>query len=380
MAAAMTPALSRFAEIARNHHQYAKDWQARSGGKVLGYFCTYVPEEIVHAAGLLSVRILGSGDYPEEADSCVGSTWCAFSRDCLAQGLRGQYDYLDGVVYANSCHHMMQAFDAWVRHVPTRFSYFLDLPWDVAAPAAHEYSKREIRDFRTALEGHVGHPITDAEIERSIAIFDENRHLLRELYDLRRSPKPSISGSEVLHVMLANQYMDKEEHSTLLRQLLDELKGRQIDVPDLRFMVVGSEIDDIRLMEKIESLGALVVTDEQCIGSRYFWNETPAGDDVLMRIGDRYLARPPCPLKDWRQPRLRVDHLLALAKDYKVDGVIFLIQKFCDPHGWDTPYIQKVLEQNKIPNIALEITIPNPMGPLQTRLEAFIEMLVLDLV
>lgn len=376
----LTPALSSFARIIAERHQYAKDWKARTGGKVFGYLCTYVSEEILHSAGVLPVRILGNGEFPQESSKFVADTWCAFSRDCLAQGLRGHYDYLDGLVYANTCFHMMQAYDAWKRHVPVSFAHLLDLPWDVVSEATAAAFKRELRYFRDYLASFVGHSIEDADIERSIEVLNENRRLLRELYDLRKSPAPPISGAEVLLVMLANQMMDKAEHSVLLRQLLAELRDRQIKSVGPRLMVVGSEIQDIELMEMIESLGSQVVVDEHCIGTRYFWNQVPEGDDLLRRIASRYLQRPPCPLKDCRLPRRRVEHILALANDFSVDGVVFLIQKFCDPHGFDTPYLQKVLEKNGIPSIALEITIPNTIGAMRTRLEAFYEILAKEIV
>jgi benzoyl-CoA reductase subunit C len=374
-----TAALSRFAEIASNRHQYALDWQARTGGKVLGYLCTYTPEEIINAAGLLPVRIFGSGAYPAESETYMGLTWCAFSRDCLAEGLRGRYDYLEGLVYSNSCYHMMQTFDAWRRHVPTKYANFIDLPWDIDATTAVATARREFGRLRDTLSSYLGQPIEDSAIERSIEIFDENRRLLRELYALRKTPTPSITGAEVLQVIIANQVMDKAEHTELLRQLLDELRGRQLEAPKLRLMISGSEIDDPEIIQLIESLDAMVVADDQCTGSRYFWNETPSGEDALERIARRQMSRPPCPFKDVRVPRRRVSHLVPLAKEYQVDGVVFMQQRFCESHGWDTPYLQKALEKEGIPSLVLEVTIPNAVGPMRTRLEAFIETLVLDL-
>jgi benzoyl-CoA reductase subunit C len=274
---------------------------------------------------------------------------------------------------------MMQTFDAWRRHVPTKYANFIDLPWDIDATTAVATARREFGRLRDTLSSYLGQPIEDSAIERSIEIFDENRRLLRELYALRKTPTPSITGAEVLQVIIANQVMDKAEHTELLRQLLDELRGRQLEAPKLRLMISGSEIDDPEIIQLIESLDAMVVADDQCTGSRYFWNETPSGEDALERIARRQMSRPPCPFKDVRVPRRRVSHLVPLAKEYQVDGVVFMQQRFCESHGWDTPYLQKALEKEGIPSLVLEVTIPNAVGPMRTRLEAFIETLVLDL-
>ncbi len=376
--ATMLSALSRFQDIVTNRHQYAQDWKARTCGKIFGYFCTYVPEEILLATNSLPVRVFGSEEYPQEANRVVADTWCAFSRDCLSQGLLGRYRYLDGIIYANTCYHMMQTFDAWRRHVPVGMAYLLDLPWDVVSRAAAGSFERELVDMRDAVGQFMGKRVEEDEVERGIQVLNENRRLLRELYDLRKSLTPPITGEEVLWVMLANQVMDKAEHSTLLRELLTELPGRQPTTAGPRLMVVSSELQDPSLMQAIESFGAQVVIDEHCVGTRYFWNEVPPGDSAQKRIAERYVRRPPCPLKDCRVPRKRVDHLLYLAREFKVGGVLFLTQKFCDPHGWDVPYLQKALEKNGMPSLALEITIPNTIGTMRVRLEAFYEMLTSD--
>ncbi|MFQ5827312.1 MAG: 2-hydroxyacyl-CoA dehydratase, partial [Dehalococcoidia bacterium] len=101
--------MERFEEVAKSRHDYAREWKARTGGKVLGYFCTYVPEEIVYAAGVLPVRILGSHEPQDVTEPYLYGGFCPFCRDCLAQGLLGRYDYVDGVAIARSCVHIYQA-------------------------------------------------------------------------------------------------------------------------------------------------------------------------------------------------------------------------------------------------------------------------------
>ncbi len=119
-----------FEEYARIHaerHDYARAWQERTGGKVLGYFCTYVPEEILYAANVLPVRILGNHEPQDVTEPHIFGMYCPFCRDCLAQGLKGRFDYLDGLMIAQSCLHIRQAYTSWVKHRPVEFSYYLNI-------------------------------------------------------------------------------------------------------------------------------------------------------------------------------------------------------------------------------------------------------------
>jgi len=145
----------------------------------------------------------------------------------------------------------------------------------------------------------------------------------------------------------------------------------------VRLMTLGSENDDLAFMVMVESLGATIVIDDQCSGTRYFWNESPpakAGDDPLARIAARYCQRPACPTKDY-PAHTRFKHVLELASDYNVHAALILQQKFCDPHEGDIPALKHMLEENGIATLFLEFDGVNPLGPLRTRVEAFLETL-----
>ena len=115
--------LEMYKEWYNAKHEYAKEWKKKNGGKVLGYFCTYAPEEIMYAAGILPVRILGSHEPQDVTEPHIFGMFCPFCRDCLAQGLKGRYDYLDGIMISQSCLHIRQAYTSWKMHIPTEYSY-----------------------------------------------------------------------------------------------------------------------------------------------------------------------------------------------------------------------------------------------------------------
>jgi benzoyl-CoA reductase subunit C len=371
--------ISQFREWEQNRHSYAKAWKEKTGGKVMGYFCTYVPEEILYAADVLPVRILGSHEPHDVTEAHIFGMFCPFCRDCLAQGLKGRYDYLDGLMIAQSCLHIRQAYTSWTKHIPVDFSYYLPMPNNVQSPRAVPYLKEEIKAFKEAVEKWVGKKITNDDLKKGIDIMNQNRSLMHKLYDFKKGDNPSISGGETMEVAIAQQMVDKREHSLALKTLIEKLDsgGNGGNNNGTRLMILGSEDDDIPFVRMVESVNGTVVIDEHCVGTRYFWNNVPDGGDLLESIAKRYCERPACPSKDWMD-RSRIPHILNLAKDFNVKGAIVIQQKFCDPHELDIPAIIKALNGIDVKTLFLEFDVTVPIGQFKIRVEAFLEMLQED--
>jgi benzoyl-CoA reductase subunit C len=363
----------KFHEWYENRHDYAKEWKERTGRKVLGYFCTYVPEEIIYASGVLPVRILGSHEAQSVTEPHIFAMFCPLCRDCLAQGLQGRYDYLGGIMIAQCCLHMRQAFTSWQKHIPLEYSYYLYMPHGVQTSRVYPYLRGELEDFKKSLEEWTGKKITDKDLDHAIEVNNENRRLMRHVYEFRKGKKPKLTGLESMEMVVSSQMTDKEEHNEALKELLKELPNREMSrETGTRLMILGSEDDDTEFLRMVESLGATLVIEDHCTGSRYFWNEVVPQEDRLSAIAARYIDRPPCPSKDWPE-RTRPQHILKLAKDYDVEGALLIQQKFCDPHEIDIPAIKDYLERNGIPTYFLEFDVTVPVGQFKTRVEAFLE-------
>ena len=258
------------------------------------------------------------------------------------------------------------------------YSYYLFMPPHVQSRHAQGCLVGELAEFKHSLEEWIGQQISQQALAKAIEVYNTNRRLMREVYELRKSESPPISGAEAMEMVLSSMFMDKEEHNWLLNQALEELKERNTtDKPRIRLMILGSENDDIEFVRLTESLGADIVIDDLCGGSRYFWNEVILEDDLMSAIAARYVNRPPCPQKDLVERR-RLLHILKLARDWKVQGAIIIHQKFCEPHCYDIPSIQSILKENNIPTLFLEIDVTIPHGQFRTRIEAFLEMLGLE--
>lgn len=410
------PEIGRCREIVDNPHSYARNWKDRHDAPVVGFFSTYAPREVLYAGGMLPIRPYG-GQQPDE--TVVGNEhhsrklFCPFSRDVLAQGLLGRYDYLDGVMLASTCLHLRQTYSSWVEHVSDddAFAHYFVMPHGTqpeggaeflpvkddgldasAAPdistcphAPAEYLADKLAETRTAVEEYTGRTITDADLADAIAVYDRNRRLLRELYEFRKEDAPRISGLEAMELVKAGHVADPAEHNELLESALERLRDGE-GTPretEYRLMLVTAENDDRKFMQLIEEeidFDATIVVEESNVGSRDFWNtvENPGGigghgdSDPLTDIARRYAARPPSPSKDWGR---RSEQLRTLVAEFDVDGALLVQEDQCDPHNRDIPYEKQLLEDElDVPTLTLVSDESGlPAGQLQTRVEAFVE-------
>ena len=375
-------AIEKFREWYENRHQYQIDWKKRTGSKIIGYFCTYEPEEIFYAFDVLPVRILGSHEVLDVTEPHLFGMFCPFCRDVLAQGLKGRYDYLDGITIGQSCLHLRQAYTSWDIHINPGWSHYIPMPSHVQSPRAVPFLVAEYQILIKKLEELTGKKITDGDLKRGIRIMNRVRRVMKEIYEFRKQEHPPITGTEIIYMTCSQFFTDAREWIPVAEAAREELKTRNLNRdPGKRLMLVGSENDDLEFVGMVEtlgereSIGATVVVEEHCTTTRYFWDEVDESfEDPLTAIADRYVSRTPCPSKDW-PVRSRLQRILKFAKDFKVDGAIVIQQKFCDPHEADIPFVRKFLHENGIPTYFLELDITTAVAPFSIRVEAFLETL-----
>lgn len=371
--------LAEFRQTFANRHQLGQELKQK-GHKLVGYVCTYVPEEIIHAAGLTPVRVLGgTGDTPR-ADAHLYSNLCSFVRNAVEEGFRGNYDYLEGLVALNACDHIRRLYDVWSIYLKdkTPFTAILSVPGKMSENTIAVF-KEELEDFQQKLEGHFGTKITPQVLRKSIALYNSTRSLLDDLYELRKADAPSITGAEVMEVVLAGMVIPKEEYNERLKALLESLKSRSpvANAQDrVRLLVVGSELQDPKFIEVIEDMGGLVVTDDLCIGARYFRRPVEGDGDPLEALARRYVTKNPCPRIRPQEERIR--RLKQEVQDFNIQGVICEVMKFCDMHGAAYPIIKRAMDEIDIPVLKLERehTMAG-WGQVKTRTQAFFESISL---
>jgi bzd-type benzoyl-CoA reductase N subunit len=365
--------IEKFKEIFDNRYSIAK---ARKdvGQKIMGWVCTFVPEEIVHAAGMFPFRVVG-GENTETplANAYLYSNNCTFSRQCLEEGLNKGLDFLDGFVTSNSCDHIRRLFDVWLTYIPTPYKRVLSVPCKVSESSITHFWE-ELITLKEELEEIAGSKIGEDKLWESIDLYNETRRLLMKLYEFRKKEQPPISGREVAEIVRAAWYLPREEYNDLLNKTLTWIDSREpvLNNDSVRVMIVGSELDDPEYMAIIEELGGAVVADDLCSGSRYFWTPVEKDGDPLRALATRYLSRPFC--ARMHPATQRMAHLRKVAQEYNVDAVIMEVIKFCDIHGGVYPLIRDSFKEIDIPVLYLEREyILSGIGQMKTRVEAFFE-------
>ena len=356
-----------------NRNQVARKL-ADQGKKVVGWMCTYVPEEIIYAAGAHPIRVVGAEGTTTTADAHLYSNVCTYARASLEEGFRGSYDFLSGYIAVNTCDNIRRLYEVWSRYLNTPFTHILKLPHR-ADEEAVEYFAGELNDFREKLGAYVGKDISDDALWQAIEVYNHSRALLRELYELRKADSPPITGAEVMDVFLAGIIMPKDEYNRKLKTLLNSLKGHKtVNGDRIRILVMGSELDNSEYIRTIEELGGIVVCDDLCNGTRYFWDPVEVSGDPIQALANRYMRRSPC--ARMRPNTERMNHVRRLIQDYRIDGIVYEALKFCDLYGEDYPIFKENIKDMEVPSLLLTRDyFTAGMGQMKTRIQAFFETL-----
>ena len=357
----------------RGENPYLKEWKA-DGGRVVGFACGYVPEEIIQAAGLFPYRMEARGTKETGlADIYMHRFNCTFSRCLLQTALSGEYDFLNGFCLLNGCEQIRRLYEIWEKHLSTDYLFMVTVPHAVNDSGLKWY-RDEISNFKENLAHKFGVRCSEQDLRRAISVYNESRRLIEELYELRKTEEVPLSGSEAAKIVLAAGIMPREKFNELLKEALDEIRVRPKTADyKARVMVGGSALDNPQLIEIIEGLGGMVVTDSLCFGSRHFLNPVEEDGDPLEAIAKRYYFHNPCPrMMGEFKNRLRFTE--EMAKGANVDGIILQKIVFCDNHAVESTMLAEELEPLNIPVMVLEREhMISDVGRLKTRIEAFME-------
>lgn len=360
------------------------------GKKIIGFSCIYVPLEMMTALDLVPYRIHADMREPAtEADRGLQAAFCPILRSCLDLSLKGKYDFLDGIIAAHSCDPQEKLSHVWESLIAYPYFHYMDLPCKVGA-GAHEYFKGELKDLEDTLESFAGKELSSGNLKKAIETHNHQRVLVRELYDLRKLDPPLTSGVESLQVIKALMSIPVEEGNELLRQVISEVKERKNgpQKEPARILLWGNTVDDVGLVEVIEDVGANVVMDDHCGGSRAYRTDVELTGDPLDGLANYYLAKliTPRTFSEAAPGETRRDYLTDLEsrfgylKDYvqgwSVNGVILQLVRYCDPHGFDMVNLKDYFDNLGLPNVYLEHDYTEgALAPMRTRTQAFVEVI-----
>jgi benzoyl-CoA reductase/2-hydroxyglutaryl-CoA dehydratase subunit BcrC/BadD/HgdB len=357
--------------------------ERKSGKKLVGTFCLFVPDEIIFAAGADRVILCGGKNdtvsiaeqyLPRNICPLVKSSFGSIINDgCSGVKSCSHFSMVDMIVAENTCDSKKKMYELLEDYVPT---YVIDLPQRPDTPEALKYFLSELEKFRDAMERLTGNKVTTEGLRQEIRSSNETRQLLHRLYELRKRDPSPISGADVLKILQKQYFLSPDKLKEYLQILINEVgsvEPGQVHKP--RIMISGCPMPggNTKVTEMIESKGGVIVTEESCTGTRSFWDLVDENKEPMTALAERYIKIPcSCMSPNDR----RIDNILELASEFRVDGVIYYTLQFCHGYNIEKQKVQKALKEAGIPMLSIETDYSDSdVEQIGLRVDAFMEMI-----
>ncbi len=344
--------------------------------KAIGYLCAFVPEELILAAGFHPMRLFSSQPEIRLADQHLQSYCCSPVKGILEDSLSGSYDFLYGAVFPQTCDTITRLSDIWrLKH---KHAFFADLSWPskLNTPTSLDYVKQVLTQFRSQLEEAAGQQIEEDALMDAVATCNRIRTHIRRLYQIKSDQPDALAAADLYTIVKGAMILDRHQAADLLQQIVHTLESHNTSLSGgKRLILSGAACEIPDLVNTVESAGGFIVGDDFCTGLRWFNRPVETAQNLMDGLAQRIVGTINCPAKHTGLTT-RADHLISLAKSLQADGVLFLLNKFCDPHAFDFPTIKTALDEKQIKNSFIELDGADlGTGQISTRIESFIEML-----
>ena len=367
------------------HFDAVKQWKAAAPGrKAIGFMPVYVPREIVHGAGMLPVGIFGGGDQMEviQGDAYYQSYICRIPRSTLELGLTGRLDCLDGMLFPSICDVIRNLSGMWQILFKDKYVRYIDVPQNYLDSVGGEFYVHEMQVLRDDLGKLAGKPVTDDALRASIAVYNDNRRAVQDLYAYRAEKPWQAPTSEVYLVLRAGMILPPEEHTRLVRDYIAAVDLEKRPKRDnARVVITGAfcEQPPLGLIKSIEMAGCYVVDDDFGLVHRWLLDEVPVTDNPLLELSKAFLHRSNQQASKYDEKKEDKGKLLVHSvKFYGAEGVIFAAPSFCDPALLERPMLQDVLAKHKIPYTAFKYAEnTGQMAPIREQAGTFADSIKL---
>ena len=373
-----TTALARLSEVARNPRRYVDQWRAdHPGQKVVGVLPMNFPREIAHAAGTLPVVVQDDQVPVTEGRSLLAEFYCGYTRNLADQAATGRFDQYDAIFMADHCIQLIGAADVVRALLPDTPVFFGMLNSSMNDSWAPRRIAEMMAEFRTEFASFTGHPIDDAGLRASIKAHNQDRRLIRSLFDERSTGNAAFTPGQLQDLVTSSMVMDPVEHHALLRDAASAARAAPRD-DRVRVHLSGHlcHAPKRELLEAIEDSGAIVVDDDLFHGRRYVSTDVDETGDPLDALARWYSQRNvtiPCPTRVQQDADWDV-YLVDAVRRSRAEAVIHLLPKFCEPHMLYYPELRKGLDAAGIPQLQLETEHEGmPLESFRTRIEALVE-------
>ncbi|MCZ7533704.1 MAG: 2-hydroxyacyl-CoA dehydratase [Acidimicrobiia bacterium] len=347
------------------------------GGKVAGHFQVYFPEEIIHATGMLPFKVRGAPLEPTRSDSHFGSYLCSILKTSLELALTNTVE-MEMFVSHPICDAARNLAAIWGRNTdyPAQILY---LPQNPNSAGSVDYLTHEYDRVKRLAEEVSGVTITDDDLRASIVVFNENRRLLRELYDIKRTTPWLVAAEDAYALVALAGMIPREEHNELLATLLPQIKERSLKKEDRIRVVFEGGFCEQPPFDLIRMLGrtCYVVDDDLLIGLRYITEDVPIEGDPLRQLAESYIDRSSySPVQhDLRKPK--EDMLKARIAGAQADAAILAAAKMCEPGLEEQVTYTHTLDEDEFAYFVSEFEeTMSSFDQLELQLETFAENLL----
>ncbi len=366
--------LKEVVQCADDPYPSIRKWAKDTGKKVIGSTPADVPEEVIYAFDFLPVTILGTHKPLKKAPSHLPDNACSLARSNLELALSYEGDLFDGFVLPQVCDTTQHLSDIWRINFPDKYVESYLAPRQVDRPSAKYWVKREIERLIGSLSAYSGKTVSDGDFERSIAVHNENKALLGEIYDFKKKNPGSISNREFFSLVKLSQQTDKGEFNKTLKRVKDGLKPSNA-AGYTNVILVGITCDPPEVHDLFDEIKLNVVGDTLIDGSRYIQGVVPKNGNAVDAITDRHFKR------DFFSPihdnvYRNFEEVKALYKATKAEAIVYVHIEFCESQEYDLPDLKKMLKQEGIPMHTLDTEYQTlSLSHTRTRLQAFFESL-----
>lgn len=330
-------------------------YKEATGGLAVGYMPVYVPREIFEAQGVLPVGIFGGGEDLEiiRGDAFYQSYICHIPRSTIELGLNGSYDVLDGMIFPAICDVIRNLSGMWKLQFPAKLSRYLDVPQNFDAAIGGRFYRMELEALTRELHAHGAKPYDEGALRASIAAYNENRALVRQLDDARRHTPWALPTSELYVILRAALLMPVAEATALFRDYLALVRGATSRRPldQARVLVCGSfcEQPPLGLIKTLERSGCYIVDDEFVQIHRWIKGDIDTTGDPLDALVNAFLEDAIESPVRYIGDRPKGAELVARVRSSGAEGVLFCAPSFCDPALLDQPMAVKAMDAAGIP-------------------------------
>jgi benzoyl-CoA reductase subunit C len=355
-----------------------KRWR-EAGGKVLGHFQVYFPEELAHAAGLLPVKVQGAAVEGRHSEARFGSYLCSIVKSSLELALSNRLE-LNLFVSHPICDVARNLSAIWERNVsyPCRILY---LPQNANSGYSATYLRDEYARMLALIEETAGRRVSDDDLRASLQVFNENRRLLRRLYAIRRETPWLLPVDEAYALMAIGGRIPREEHNALLASVLPRIEERLAKPQDRMRVVFEGGFCEQPPLDLLRAIGqsCYVVDDDLLIGLRWILEDVPGSGDPLLNLATAYLERSTySPVQhDLRKPKEKM--LLERIRASRADAAIITAAKMCEPGLDEQVAYVHALDAAGIPYFVGEFEEKmTSFDHFQIQLETFVENVLFD--